>query len=167
MIIVSDTSPITNLAAIGKLDLLHSLFGYILIPAEVCGEMVGVGKVVPGTKEVQELSWITTKEVVDQQWIADILDNEENIDVGEAAALVLALETKADVLLMDERRGRAVAAEYGIKVVGLLGILLQAKERGLISAVKPVMEKLITEASFRVSSSLYKTVLQAASEDSG
>ena len=70
MIIVSDTSPITNLAAIDPLDLLPSLYEYIIIPSEVYGEMVGIGKTVPGAEAVQTEHWIRVKEVADQQQIA-------------------------------------------------------------------------------------------------
>ncbi|MEL6814644.1 MAG: DUF3368 domain-containing protein, partial [Cyanobacteria bacterium J06598_3] len=94
MIVISDTSPITNLAAIGQLDLLRRLYGSIVIPAEVYGEMVGIGKRVPGTQEVQTFDWIKTQAVVDQQQILDLRKNQGNIDLGEAAVIALALETK-------------------------------------------------------------------------
>jgi predicted nucleic acid-binding protein len=65
---------------------------------------------------------------------------------------------------MDERRGRVLAANYGLSVTGLLGVLLQAKRNGFIPAVKPMIDQLIEEADFRVSSQLYETVLQTADE---
>lgn len=65
MIVVSDTSPITNLAAIGQLDLLRQLYKTIIIPQAVYDEMVAVNKIVPGAVEVQSLSWIQTKTVAD------------------------------------------------------------------------------------------------------
>ncbi|NET61222.1 MAG: DUF3368 domain-containing protein [Symploca sp. SIO2E6] len=164
MIVVSDTSPITNLAAIGKLDLLHQLYTNIVIPVAVYTEMVGVDKFVPGAVEVQTLPWITTQTVANAQSVVDIQASQDNIDLGEAEAIILALELKADLLLMDERRGRALAANYGLSVTGLLGVLLQAKRNGLIRAVKPVIDELIEEADFRVGSQLYAIVLQTAGE---
>ena len=164
MIVISDTSPITNLAAIGQLDLLHQLYTTIIIPVAVYQEMVAVDRLVPGAVEVQTLSWIQTQAVANAQRVIDVQTSEDNIDLGEAEAIILAMELKANLLLMDERRGRSLAANYGLSVTGLLGVLLQAKRNGCISAVKPVMDQLIEEADFRVSRQLYATVLQTASE---
>jgi uncharacterized protein len=164
VIVVSDTSPITNLAAIGQLDLLQGLYTRIIIPVAVYDEMVNVGKPVPGGVEVQTLSWIQTQVVADQQRVITIQESEENIDLGEAEAIALALELKADLLLIDERRGRIVATSYGLPVTGLLGVLVQAKQNNLIKAVKPLVDQLIEQADFRVSNELYTTILQIAGE---
>lgn len=165
MIIVSDTSLITNLAAIGQLDLLHQLYSRVIIPQAVYNEMVGIDKVVPGAVEVQQLSWIQTQTVVNSQQVTEIQENQNNIDLGEAEAIILSLELKADLLLIDERRGRTVATSYGLNVTGLLGVLLQAKKQGLIPAIKPLIDQLIATADFRVSQELYAIVLQSADED--
>lgn len=164
MIVVSDTSPITNLAAIGQLDLLEKLYTSIIIPQAVYNEMVAVGKVVPGAWEVQTFSWIQIQAVTNAQSVVDIQTSQDNIDLGEAEAIVLSLELNADLVLMDERRGRAVAIDYGLKVTGLLGVLVQAKRNGLIADVKPLMDRLIEQVDFRVGSQLYETVLQASGE---
>lgn len=164
MIVVSDTSPITNLAAIGQLDLLQRLYTRIIIPVAVYDEMVNVGKPVPGATEVRTLSWIQTQAVADRQRVNTIRESEENIDLGEAEAIILALEIKTDLLLMDERRGRLVATSYGLQVTGLLGVLVQAKRNSLIQSVKPLLDQLIDQADFRVSDQLYTTILQIANE---
>ena len=150
MIVVSDTSPITNLAAISQLNLLQQLYSHLIIPKAVYNEMVKVDQLVPGAVEVQTLLWIQTQTVADSQQIVAIQLNQENIDRGEAEAIVLALELNADLLLMDERRGRAVATSYGLNVTGLLGVLLQAKRMSLIPAVKPVMDQLIKQVDFEL-----------------
>jgi uncharacterized protein len=164
VIVVSDTSPITNLAAIGQLDLLEKLYTSIIIPQAVYNEMVAVGKVVPGAWEVQTFFWIQIQAVTNAQSVVDIQTSQDNIDLGEAEAIVLSLELNADLVLMDERRGRAVAIDYGLKVTGLLGVLVQAKRNGLIACVKPLMDRLIEQVDFRVGSQLYETVLQASGE---
>lgn len=164
MIVVSDTSPITNLAAISQLDLLQKLYTRIIIPVAVYDEMVNVGKPVPGAIEVQTLSWIQTQAVADRQRVITIQESEENIDLGEAEAIALALDLKADLLLMDERRGRLVATSYGLQVTGLLGVLVQAKQNNVIKIVKPLVDHLIEQADFRVSSQLYSAILEIANE---
>ncbi|MUL37305.1 DUF3368 domain-containing protein [Gloeocapsopsis dulcis] len=164
MIVVSDTSPITNLAAIGQLDLLRQLYAVIIIPTAVYNEMVNLDKIVPGAAEVQTLPWIQAQTVTDAQRVKDAQTSQSNIDLGEAEAIILALELNANLLLMDERRGRVLAVDLGLNVAGLLGVLLQAKRNGLISIVKPLMDQLIKQVDFRVSSQLYVTILQAAGE---
>lgn len=164
MIVVSDTSPITNLAAIAQLDLLQQLYSRIIIPTAVYNEMVGINNNVPGAVEVQTLPWIQMQAVVDYQRVTLIQETRTNIDLGEAEAMVLAMDINADILLMDERRGRALAISYGLNVTGLLGVLLQAKRNSIIPAVKPLMDRLIEQVEFRVSSQLYANILQLAGE---
>lgn len=164
MIVVSDTSPITNLAAIGQLDLLRHLYGSIVIPEAVYNEMVAAGKPVPGAIEVQTLSWIQVQNIDDTQRVVALQASQDNIDLGEAEAIALALELNAELLLMDERRGRALAQNCGLNVTGLLGVLLQAKRKGLISLVKPVIDELIEIADFRLNNQLYMTVLESVGE---
>lgn len=77
---------------------------------------------------------------------------------------MLALEIGADLLLIDERRGRAEADRLGIKITGLLGILVEAKRKNLIVAVKPLMDALIATSEFRVSSALYNQILNIVNE---
>jgi predicted nucleic acid-binding protein len=74
------------------------------------------------------------------------------------------LEVNASRLLIDERLGRQVTADQGLRITGVLGILLVAKRQGAITIVKPVMDDLVTQADFRLSSQLYAEVLKAASE---
>lgn len=70
------------------------------------------------------------------------------LDKGEAEAIALALELGADQVLIDERRGRRIAARLNLRYTGILGILVEAKNRGLISEVKPLLDALIDRAGF-------------------
>lgn len=162
MIVVSDTSPITNLSAVGALELLHQLYDRVIIPQAVYDEMASLGYRVPGTVEVQTLDWIENRTVENRQGVEEL---QVDLDIGEAEAIILALELDADLLLLDERRGRRVALELGVrKISGLLAVLQEAKTKGLILEIKPILDRLISENNFRISVSLYNRVLQFAGE---
>ncbi|MBE8996831.1 DUF3368 domain-containing protein [Nostoc sp. LEGE 12447] len=161
MIIVSDTSPINNLAAINHLHLLQQLYGTVLIPEAVYRELTDPNFPVAGAIEVQTFIWIQTRPVQDRT-LVEALSNE--LDIGEAEAIALALEMKADQVLIDERRGRMVAARLNLGYTGILGILVEAKSQRLISAVKPLLDALINQAGFWVAEPLYKRVLQLVDE---
>ncbi|MCC5659943.1 DUF3368 domain-containing protein [Nostoc sp. XA010] len=162
MIIVSDTSPINNLAAINHLHLLQQLYGTVLIPEAVYRELTDPNFPVAGAIEVQTFIWIQTRPVQDRT-LVEALSNE--LDIGEAEAIALALEMKADQVLIDERRGRMVAARLNLGYTGILGILVEAKSQKLISAVKPLLDALINQAGFWVAEPLYKRVLQLVDEN--
>ena len=166
MIIVSDTSLITNLAAIQTLDLLQFLYGSIIIPVAVYNELTQISsaKEVPGATEVKTYSWIQTRQVQNLQKVNEILVTSSNIHLGEDRAIMLAIELNADLLLMDERRGRALAINYQLKVTGLLGVLLQAKKQGEIITVKPLLDQLINDAEFWINNQLYQEFLKLAGE---
>lgn len=161
MTIVSNTSPISNLAKIGQLDLMQQLYGVILIPIAVYKELMDerAGETVITT--VQSASWLEIRSVENQQLVSRLRDR---INVGEAEAIALAVEVEATRLLIDERLGRLAATDLGLKITGVMGILLLAKRQNLITAVKPVMNNLTAQANFRISTQLYADVLNAADE---
>jgi uncharacterized protein len=159
--IVSNTSPITNLAAIAHLDLLHYLYGKIVIPQAVYAELTEVGYPVPGSTEVQNSDWIEVRQISDR---AQVEQFRQVVDAGESEAIALALELSAERLLIDEATGRAIAQSLGLRITGILGVLLIAKQRKLIPIVKPLLDELIQQAGFRVSPGLYDAVLKTASE---
>lgn len=162
MIVVSNTSPITNLAAIGQLDLLRQLYEHILILQAVYGELTTGGGQQPGATEVRTLAWIETRAVKDRTLVAALRGE---LDEGEAEAITLAKELVADLLLLDERRGRAVASRLTLRFVGVLGTVIEAKQKGPLLAVKPVLDDLVTKAGFWISPQLYTRILQATGEE--
>jgi hypothetical protein len=161
VIIVSDTSPINNLAAINQLHLLHQLYEKVLIPEAVYQELTDPNFPVAGATEVQTFDWIQTLAVRDRT-LVEVLNNE--LDIGEAEAIALAVEIKADQVLIDERRGRLVATRLKLRYTGILGILVEAKSQGLIVEVKPLLDILVNEAGFWIAESLYNSVLQLVNE---
>lgn len=161
MIVVSDASPLMNLAAIDLLDILPPLFSSVLIPPTVYEEIVVIGAGKPGAAEVQSADWIQVQSCEDVSLVQRL---QEELDPGEAEAIALAYELNADVLLIDESAGRSIARSYHLSIVGLLGILLSAKEKGLIEHVKNPIERLENEAQFYISQSLKEEVLRMAGE---
>ena len=161
MIVVSNASPIINLAVIGKLDLLHQLYGQISIPDAVHHEIVVLGAGQPGAADIAGLDWIKVCPVADRTAVISLC---LEIDKGEAEALVLATELRADLTLLDERLGRTVASRLGLRTAGLLGILVEAKHRELVPLVMPILDELITKAGFWITGDLYGRVLRAVGE---
>lgn len=161
MIVVSNTSPIINLAIVSQLNLLHKLYGQVVIPQAVYDEIVIEGRGQAGAAEVDNLDWIKVKKVTNPLLVTSL---EAELDIGEAEAIVLATELNADLLLIDERKGRIIANRLGINQIGLLGVLVRAKHEGLISAVGPVMDSLMTKAGFWISEDLYNHILQVTGE---
>ncbi len=147
MIVVSDTSPINNLAAINQLHLLQQLYQIVFIPEAVYRELTEPDFLVAGSIEVQTLDWIQTRTVTNRTVIEALADE---LDKGEAEAIALALELGADQVLIDERRGRRIAARLNLRYTGILGILVEAKNRRLISEVKPLLDALIDQAGFGI-----------------
>lgn len=161
MIVVSNASPIINLSAIGKLELLKSLYGSVLIPDAVFREVDSASPGDPAAEQVKTSEWIQTGQVSNRSLVSAL---KGELDEGEAEAIALAVEKEADLLLMDERLGRKVASRMGIRFIGLLGILIDAKRKVLIPAVRPLLDDLVTRAGFWISSELYRRVIEAAGE---
>ncbi len=161
MIVVSNTSPIFYLSTIGQLDLLRQLYGEIIIPTAVFNEITNVGNTDASAAIVPTINWIQTRPVSDQAFINAL---SVELDPGEAEAIALAVELKADRLLIDERLGRAAAMRSALQVTGVLGILIAAKRRNLIQEVKPLLDALIEQVGFWVDERLYAEVLQTVGE---
>jgi uncharacterized protein len=159
LIVVSDSSPIRALDFLGLLPVLNDLFDGVLTPPAMKDELDAP----PSEFEVVDLSkygFIEVRAPQDQNQVKQFL---RTLDRGESEALALALETGTQLILMDELRGRAAAAQCGIVPLGALGVLLRAKSRGLIPAVRPLIEKL-DDLGFYMSDELKKNVLRLAGE---
>ncbi len=151
MIVVADSSPLIALCRIGRLELLHDLFGKLIIPDAVWREVVASqpGKV--GVTEILAAAWIEQKTVIDRP-LVNLL--RQDLGAGESEAIVLARECSADVLLMDERRGREAAKRLGLACTGLVGVLLEARRRGVVSDPASVAQDLRDIAGFWISDEL-------------
>jgi predicted nucleic acid-binding protein len=150
---VSNTSPISNLAIIGHLDLLKLQFSELRIPNAVSEELAA---------NPNPAALATTDAAIDDGWIKT--PDPKNLTLlnlllpslhrGEAEAIVLAVDLKADTIIIDEHEGRLVARQAGLSVTGVLGVLLRAKQEGTISAVHPEIRALRAKARFFISKPL-------------
>ena len=159
MIVVSDTSPISNLLQIGEIDLLRQVFGKIVIPTEV---FVEICRIESHKEFLIKQDWIKTATLSNTNLKNSLLNN---LDSGEAEAIALAVELKADYLLIDEIKGRQIAENYGIKVTGILGVLIKAKKDGLITELKPYLQRLVNDAGFWLNPKLIKKILEMVNEN--
>ena len=161
MIVVSNSSPIMNLAAVGQLDLLRTLYGRLIIPQAVYEEIAIAGKGRPGANDVEVADWIEARAPANRSVVTALLSE---LDRGEAEVLALAVEISAALVLLDERLARRVAARFGLRFVGLLGVLIEAKAKGLLLQIRPILDQLISQAGFWIDPQLYADVLRAAGE---
>ena len=160
MIVVADTTPLLYLSRIGRLDIARALYVEVLIPREVHKELVEKRPDADGVEELRASPWIVivdapTSIPVDHTVLSAL-------DVGEAAALRLAFERRA-LVLIDERAGRRAAHSLGLAVRGTLGMLVEARLRGSIQAVGPILTDL-ERGGFRSSPELHAWALQVAGE---
>ena len=153
MIVVSDTSAVTALIHVGRQALLQDLYKIVLIPEAVHRELTRSHPILPGFLEVRT--------VADEAKVARLATN---LDLGEAEAIVLALESNADLLLIDEKLGRLAARREGLAITGLMGVLVAAKRKNLISSVRELVGQIETEAGFRVSDAVRREAFRAAGE---
>lgn len=159
---VADTGPLIALARIERLQLLRRLFGDGVIPPAVQREArIESGR--PGAKGIAQAisaGWLRVAPLADDARLADFL---RVVDAGEAEAITLCLQRQARFLLIDDARGRTVARQAGIPLVGVAGVLLAAKSRGLLVAVSPVLDDL-AGAGYRLSRRLIDGVRRSANE---
>ena len=155
MIVVSDTSPVLNLARIGRLELLPLLYTQVLIPSAVFEELTASKLDLPPAIDLASESWLVVASANDQTRVQEL---RKHLDPGEAEAIVLAVERRA------ERRGRRTARAAGLTVTGLLGVVARAKRSGLIELGKPVVDELIRIARFWIGRDLYAEVLAELGE---
>jgi predicted nucleic acid-binding protein len=163
MSVVSNTSPLLNLAIIERISFLQEQFGQILIPPGVLEEL-RVQENLPGSqgvREALEAGWLRVQEVEDRHLVR-VLQGE--LDKWEAEAIALGLQVGAEWTLLDEREGRKVAKTLGLKVTGVLGVLLRARRMGKLPSVRQALEDLRLKAGFRISEEVVEEVLKQAGE---
>jgi predicted nucleic acid-binding protein len=157
---VTDTSVVLSLCILGQERILSSFFSKTIAPDEVRGEFERLASADSRFRGLQFPDFI---EVQSAKILGDLPPGAVRLHVGETAALHLARTINPDFLLMDERAGRAVARQMGLKTLGVLGLLVEAKRRGLVPSLEPLIDRLRREADFWISPQLEKSILFAAS----
>lgn len=160
MIVVSNAGPVIALARINQLNLLKHYFERIYISPEAYEELVVKGRGRPGSGEVEGSEWILQTEVKDTRAV-EILRLE--LDAGEAEAIVLAQEIKADLVLLDESIAREIAKSLGLKVNGSIGILVRATKDGIVERLRPLLDELRAKGVW-ISGELYSEALRLSGE---
>ncbi len=154
--IISNTTPLINFSAICRLDILEKLFGKICIPSAVDKELFVKGESYPNISELRKATFIETLEISNVSLCKAL---KKDLDDGEAEAIALALEKNGKLLLMDEISGREIAESYLLRFTGSIGCIVEAKKLGIISSVKPVLDKMQIKARFWINPKLYQRVL--------
>jgi len=154
MIAVSDTSPLCYLILIGKVDLLHKLLGQIVVPQAVVTELLHED----APESVRSWaghfpSWVSVPENP-----VGLRTPLAKLQAGELSAILLAEALKAEIILLDEKSARRVAAERGLVVTGTLGVLGDAARRGLIDLAAAIEH--LRKTNFRYSPALLKATLE-------
>lgn len=158
--VVSNAGPLITLATIGKLSLLKALFEELCVPQAVYDEVVTYGSGEPGSAEISAATWIQVRQVRDELAVRLL---QESLGAGESEAIVLAQELHARYVLIDDALARRRAVHIGLHLTGTLGILLMAKQAGLIPAIKPILDEL-RSADFRMSERVCQDVRSRAGE---
>lgn len=133
MIVVSDTTPLITLLKVQHLDLLQVYFGEVQIPKAVYDELTCDERFAAEAELIRNCSFIHVVELTDDKSVS-LLRRATGLDLGESEAIVLTDEINADLLLMDEARGRDVAKQMGLKIMGTIGLLMASYQSGIISA---------------------------------
>ncbi len=133
MIVISDTTPIISLLKINQLELLNYMFGEVQVPDAVYEELISNAKFRKEAEKILSAEYIK-KVVVEDKKSVTLLRRATGLDAGESEAIILSDEIKADLLLMDELKGRQVAKQMGLNIMGTVGILMTAFDEKLLSA---------------------------------
>jgi len=158
-ITIVNTSPLFYLHRLGLLELLKKLYGHITIPEAVEKELKegqAQGEDVP---QLENYTWVEIKSVSMPRYLQLIAD----LGPGESEVLALATNHPSALVILDDKLARRIAEMQGFRLTGTAGVLLRAKQKGLVSALKPVIERLL-DLDFRLKPELVKATLELGGE---
>lgn len=163
MPVISNTSPLLNLAIVDHLFLLPQQFGQILIPEAVLAELK-INDDLPGSSVLKtsvDEGWLVVKAVEDQA-LVNLLRRE--LHQGESEAIALAVELSADKVLLDEKEARQAARALSLSITGVVGVLLRGWQEGSIPSLRNVCDRLQQDANFWLSPALRTQILRVSGE---
>lgn len=159
MTAVADSSPLILLGKVQRLDLLHTLYGDIILPPAVVDEVLAKPEVIgPDLR-----AFVMAARVRPVQNVALARTLRLDLGAGEAEAIAVAAEVGDAILIMDDADARRVARGLGLRVTGVLGVLVEAKSRGVLSGVRPVLDALVGQG-FWLGEPLRRKILDAVRE---
>ncbi len=158
--VVVNSTPLIILASIDKLEILKKLYGRVFIPNGVLNEISVKGDLKLGKEQIRKYDFIKVKEIRNQQTKKFF---RTSLHIGEVEVMILYDEIQANLCVIDDLLARKYAEHLGLIVTGTLGILLKAKQKGIISPLKPLLDKLIKNG-FYIDDKLYDQILQIAGE---
>ena len=164
LVVVSDSSPLMNLAGIGRLYLVHEQFGEVIIPPSVWDEIVLNSDTLPGVSDVRkayDAGWISLAKP-DNTAVVDLLGL--GLHRGEAEAIALAIELRSSLILLDDADARLAATTLGLRKTGVIGILIKAKIDGKIESLRHELNALMDRMGFYIDDGLYREALLSVDE---
>lgn len=147
--VIADTTCFIVLSDIDELDLLRRVYSEIITTHTIAEEF---GEVLP--------SWVQVRSAIDR--IREV-ELSQQVDKGEASAIALALEMPGSLLILDDMKARRLARSFHLQLTGTLGVLIKAKQIGVIDAIKPALVK-IQDSNFHISDELIEEVLRISQE---
>lgn len=139
------------------MDILNQLFGKILVPEAVAEEIQEKENRFKGFSEILQSGFIEVRQIKNESFSKGL---KLDIDDGEAEAIVLAKELGSEIILMDELSARSQCKYHGLKPLGSIGCLILARNKGIITAVKPLLDDMRTLGNFWIKESLYESIVQ-------
>jgi len=162
---ICDSSTLIHLAKIGRLHLLREFHKKIFIAPAVWKEVVQEGRDWPGSSEVEQgrqAGWIEVVDPTNQTLIHFL---RKDLHEGESETIALAVEGMPEIVFLDESEARRIAKVYGFNITGVIGILIRAKQEGLIPSLREELDKLRNEAGFWIGDDIYRKALCASEEE--
>ncbi len=160
-LVISNTTPLINFAEIGRLDVLLALFGTLIIPPAVRDELEAKRSLFPRAAQVPAQSGIVITSPQDHLLVKELTTR---VHGGEAECLALSMENSGSLLLRDDLTARELASTNVLLYTGTLGCLAEAKRKGILPAIEPVLRDIQTKARFWITETLTERVLRAAGE---